>query len=138
MTTNSAQTSIFSISRSLIIAGVLLGVAMTLKLLAPDHISPDLARRMMGVLMGMVVLIYANAVPKALSPLIQIRCDPIEEQAIRRFTGWTLVLGGAGYAAAWVIAPMQYAKTVAAILLGAALLQVIARAAWGMMKGSRA
>ena len=138
MTTNSAQTSLFSISRGLIIAGVLLGVAMTLKLLVPDHISPDLARRMMGVLMGMLVLIYANIVPKALSPLIQMRCDPTEEQAIRRFTGWTLVLGGAGYAAAWVIAPMQYANTVSAILLGAALLQVIARWMWGAMKGSRA
>ena len=137
MTTNSAQTSLTSISRGLIIAGVFLGVAMTLKILAPDHISPDLARRMMGVLMGMLVLIYANTVPKALSPLIQMRCDPTEEQEIRRFTGWTLVLGGAGYAAAWVIAPMQYANTVATILLGAALLQVIARAVWGMMKSSR-
>jgi hypothetical protein len=50
--------------------------------------------------MGAVVVICANAVPKVLTPLIQSRCDPIAHQAIRRFTGWSLVIGGAAWATA--------------------------------------
>ena len=126
-----------SIARSLIIASVLLGVAVMLRVLSPDHLSPELARRMMGVLMGVVAVVYANAVPKALSPLLQMR-DAAEEQAMRRFTGWSLVLGGTAYAVAWVIAPLESANLIAATLLGVSLFLVVARFVWAMTRGARA
>jgi hypothetical protein len=135
--TNRSQAPNLSIVRGLLIAGVLLAVAATLRLLSPDHLSPDFARRMMGVLLGIVVVVYANEVPKALSPLIQMRCDPAEEQAIRRFTGWSLVLGGVAYAAAWMVAPLGTANLAAGILLGAALVIVVVRCAWSMARGPR-
>lgn len=138
MTTNRSQALRVSIPHGLILAGLLLAVSVALKLLSPDHLSPELARRLLGVLMGTVVVVYANAVPKALSPLIRMRCDPVAEQAMRRFAGWSLALGGAAYAVAWVIAPLKDANVLAATLLGAALLLVVARLAWGMARGSRA
>jgi hypothetical protein len=67
-----------------------------------------------------------------------MRGDPVAEQAMRRFTGWSLVLGGTAYAVAWVIAPLENANVLSASLLGAALLLVVARFAWGMTRGSRA
>ena len=126
-----------SIRRGLVIAGLLLGVAVTLRLLSPEHLSPELARRMMGVLMGAVVIVYANAVPKALLPLMQLRCDPADEQAMRRFTGWTLVLGGAGYSTAWLLAPVDNANLIAAVLLGVALILVVGRLVWATARGAR-
>ena len=116
-------------SRGLIVAGVLLGVAAGLKLLSPGHLSPEAAHRILGVLLGAVVVVYANAVPKALSPLMQMRCDPVAEQAIRRFTGWSLVLGGAAYSGVWAIAPLAYANLLAASLLGSTVLLVVLRLA---------
>ncbi len=137
MTTSRIQPSRAAISRGLMIAGGLLGISLVLKLLSPDHLSPEFVRRALGALLGIVVIVYANVVPKALSPLIQSRCDPIEEQAMRRFTGWSLVLGGVAYAAAWVIAPLESANMISGSLLGAALLLVVARIGWGMTRGAR-
>jgi hypothetical protein len=92
---------------------------------------------MMGVLLGAIVVVYANAVPKALTPLIQVRCELAEEQAMRRFTGWSLVLGGVAYALAWLSAPLESANMIAATCLGLAVLLVIGRFAWTMVRGPR-
>lgn len=138
MTTNRPQASRVSISRELIVAGLVLGVSVALALLSPDHLSPELARRLLGVLIGAVVVVYANAAPKALSPLIQMRCDPVAEQAMRRFTGWSLTLGGSAYVLTWLIAPLESANVLAASLLGAALLLVVVRLTWAMARRSRA
>lgn len=138
MTTHPSEFTQISILRSLMIAGLLLGVSAALAFLSPEFISPGLAQRLLGALMGAVVVVYANAAPKALLPLDQLRCAPAAEQAKRRFTGWTLTLGGAAYALAWMIAPLEHANLISASLLGAALLLVVARLVWGVPSGSRA
>lgn len=132
MTKDRSQGSRATIARGLIVAGMLLGGAVLLERMSPAYISPDAARRMLGVLMGAVVVVYANAVPKALSPLLRMRCAPAAEQAMRRFTGWSLVLGGAGYAAAWAVAPMAHARLLAMGILGTAFLLVVLRLAQAM------
>jgi len=136
MTTGRLDTSRSSIARGLVVAGVLLGVTIMLKRLSPEHISPDVGRRALGVLLGAVVVFYANVVPKALSPLMSMRWDPAAEQSARRLTGWSLVLGGAGYAVTWLIAPLAYSNVISGILLGAALLLVVVRLARGTTNGA--
>jgi len=136
VTTNRTTDLRVNIWRGLMLAALLLSAAVVTKRVSPEYLSPDLARRLLGVLMGAVVVIYANAVPKVLTPLIQSRCDPIAHQAIRRFTGWILVLGGAAYAAAWAIAPYRYADVIAVSCLGASVLLVVTRIAWSM-KGKK-
>jgi hypothetical protein len=136
--TNESHVSNAPVVRALLIAGALVGAAVTLRVLTPSHLSPDLARRMMGVLLGVIVMVYANAVPKALSPLMQIRCEVAEEQAIRRFTGWSLVLGGMAFALAWLVAPIERANLIAGTALGVALFLALVRFTWGMARGPRA
>jgi len=122
----------------LIVAALFLGVSATLRWLAPEYLSLDLVKRILGFLMGAVVVGYANAAPKTLSPYIRMRCDPAAEQAIRRFTGWTLALGGTAYALTWAIAPLDIADWLSMGFLGGALLLVLARVALKMRKGKSA
>jgi hypothetical protein len=125
------------VSRGLILAALLLAASFGAKRLSPEYLSPDLAHRLLGVLMGGVVVVYANAVPKAITPLIETRCDPGACQAIRRFAGWSLVIGGAAYAGAWALAPLRIADLLAVSFLGAFLLLVITRILWGIKKSKQ-
>lgn len=129
MTDDRARASRAAILRGLLVAGALLGAAAALGRLGPAQLGPGTARRLLGVLLGAVVIGYANAVPKALPSLLRMRCDPAADQALRRFTGWSLVLGGVGYALAWAVAPLAHANLLAAALLGTAVLAVVLRLA---------
>lgn len=123
------------IRRSLLIAAIYLLTAVVLNKLRQHHVvSAEMVVRMMGVLMGSVVLISANTIPKRLLPLARLSCDPGREQNLRRLSGWALVLGGLGYALAYALAPITVASTVAICLLAPAVLVVagiIARCALG-------
>jgi rhodanese-related sulfurtransferase len=134
MNTNPTQTG-RAIGSSLIVAGLFLQASIALKWLSPDTLSAEMAHRLMGVLMGALVVFYANAVPKSLTPLVRMRCDPTAEQALRRFTGWTLALGGAAFAAASMFAPVDSADAIAVSALGSSLLVVVARLARTLSKG---
>jgi hypothetical protein len=116
-----------ALRRALLLAALLLGAAAALRWLSPAWIGPDLAHRLLGALMGAVVVAGANAAPKKLTPLAQLRCTPAAEQALRRFTGFMLVAGGSGYALAWLAAPIGVASQLATGLLGTALALVLLR-----------
>ncbi len=137
MTNNESLSSSRPIVRSLITAVVILGVALLLRRLSPEYLSPGLTHRLLGVMLGLVVIFYANAVPKALTRLMHRR-DPAAEQAVRRFTGWTLLLGGVGYVMAWILVPLEYANATAGGLLAFAVMTVIARIVLGMARESPA
>lgn len=126
--------SVFSIPRALLIAGLLLGAALALRLLSPEYLSAEFSARLLGALLGGVVVLYANAVPKLLGPLMQVGGDAAAEQALRRFTGWSLALGGCGYVVAWLVAPLDHAALIATGLLGAATLAVVFRIAWRVVR----
>lgn len=115
------------IKRAASVAGLFLGVTAVLQLLSLDYIDAELARRLAGIMMGLIVVLYANSAPKQLTPLVVLRCSPAKEQAIRRFTGISLVLGGVGYALAWMLAPIAAANALGATLLGVSLLAVAIR-----------
>lgn len=117
----------FSLGRSLLAAALMIAASATLAWLAPAHISAELAHRLLGALLGALVVMYANAVPKAFSARARRRCAPAGEQAARRFAGWSLVLGGIGYMLASLLAPIGSASLVACCLLGASLLLAVLR-----------
>lgn len=124
--------------RDLIVAGLLLGAAAVLSSLAPERINPEFAQRLIGMLMGAVVVLYSNAAPKALPRKLATRCGSSGQQDFRRFAGWTLVLGGLGYALIWLIAPIEIANLLSGVLLAAAVLLVLVRLAWVATRGTRA
>jgi hypothetical protein len=115
------QSSRFSqLCRAALGALLILGAASMLAWATPGLLDPDWARRLAGALLGAVVVVYANAIPKALST--RMRCaSPAADQAARRFAGWALVLGGLGYMLAWLLAPLNFAGMVGGLALGLAV-----------------
>ena len=85
--------------------------------------SDEAARRLLGVLLGAVVVAFSNSIPKMLVARARQRCSPGQDQAARRFAGWSMVLGGLGYMLAWIFAPLQVAALIggAALAIGVAL-----------------
>jgi hypothetical protein len=116
-----------ALTRALIVAGLFLSITAAVKLGSPDYIDADFARRLVGVMMGGIVVLYANSVPKTLTPLAVLRCSPAAEQSLRRFTGLSLVLGGLGFGLAWMVAPIDAANVLGGAALGIALLVVAIR-----------
>jgi hypothetical protein len=114
------------------LAGLLLGAALAISSLSPDRIHPDLGQRLFGVLMGVIVILYSNEAPKAIP---RGRCGSGNHLSLRRFAGWTLVLGGLGYALASAFAPIDAAHWVAGACLGTAVLLVLARFLWAVSRG---
>ena len=84
--------------------------------------AAELSSRSSGFLMGALVVFFANAVPK--------QTGSAKRQATLRVAGWSMVLGGLGYSAAWLFLPFAYADMVAMLLLLAALIYAVARIAW--------
>lgn len=113
--------------RALMGAGLFVGVTALVKWATPALIDAELAQRLIGFMMGGIVVVYANALPKQLTPLALLRCDPATEQSLRRFTGKALVLGGLGYSLAWLAAPIILANALAGAVLAIALTIALGR-----------
>ena len=122
------------IRHSLSIAALyLLTAVMLAELRRHLVVGPETVERLMGLLMGTVVIVSANAIPKRLVPLARLSCAPAREQSLRRFAGWALVLGGVGYTLAFALAPIAIASVLAICLLAPAAVVVAgiaARCAW--------
>lgn len=125
------------IRHALIVAAVYIGLAATIKYLTPAYVSPELSHRLHNIMAGVLAVIYANAASKTLTPLSTMRCDPITEQAMRRFSAWTLTLGALGYTLAWLILPLESAHVVAVSLLAGSILIVGARYVTVITRGLR-
>jgi hypothetical protein len=126
--------------------GFLLGAAYVLTavvvkaLRLHDAVSAEAAMRLMGVLMGLIVVILANAVPKRLVPLARLYCDPAREQALRRFAARVMLLGGLGFALAYAFAPIAIAPKLAVWLLEPPALVfggILIHSAWRRRKAMR-
>lgn len=116
-----------SVRQSLAVAAGLIGLAVVVTLLTPTYLDRALGQRILLAAIGAMVAFYGNTAAKALPPLAQLRCDPAVEQGLRRFTAWSLTLGGIGYALAWLVLPLGIANGVAMALLGVPMVVVVAR-----------
>lgn len=113
--------------RALFGAAIIIGLSAILAWLEPAHISTETSRRLLGVLLGCVVLVYANAIPKLLVGRARHASATAADQAARRFAGWSIVLGALGYMLAWLVAPVAYAAFIGGALLALSLLAAILR-----------
>ncbi len=126
-----------TIRNAITLAGLMITVSLALAMaVRADWIGGDAMERMQGVMMGLIVMVFSNLAPKTLEPLAS-GCDPSRKQAIQRFSGWTLVLGGLGYSLAWLVLPIAYAGTVAMVVLASAVALVVARVAWFALNRTR-
>src|SRR5579871_118850 len=106
------------ITQSLVWAGALLAVALGAKIgayagwaAAP---ASEIGERVLGDMMGAFVVVLANTIPK--------RAISARGLALLRIGAWALVLGGLGYALAWLSLPLRYADTVALFVMLAGVL----------------
>ncbi|MGA7521682.1 MAG: hypothetical protein WBW84_04325 [Acidobacteriaceae bacterium] len=83
--------------------------------------NPDFARRALAAIAGAFLAFLGNAMPKMLTPLAGMYCDPARAQAARRFAGWTWVLAGVTVCVAWLALPIVPAQTATYIVLPAAI-----------------
>jgi len=71
-------------------------------------INAAVTRRATGLLIGIMIVITGNLVPK-LRPLNSPSSNPAEAGAAERLAGWTLVLAGIAYIGLFAFAPLGYA-----------------------------
>jgi NaMN:DMB phosphoribosyltransferase len=87
-------------------------------------------KRILGVLNALVVVVFANVIPKhATSP---------QGLSMLRAVGWALVLGGLGSALAWIFLPIIYAGNAAMAAMLAAMAFAVARVAWSAVRSRSA
>ena len=77
-------------------------------------IDGDLTRRAIGLVIGLMVVVIGNFLPK-LRPLHSSRVQA-SAAAIERLSGWILVLAGSAWIALFALAPLNQARHVAALI----------------------
>ncbi|HEX4064817.1 MAG TPA: hypothetical protein VHZ09_02255 [Acidobacteriaceae bacterium] len=113
-----------SIRAAIVFAALMLLVGLGNRLATASGAAsnPDFALRAIMAIAGAFLAFTGNAIPKMLTPLASLRCDPARAQAALRFAGWTWVLAGVADCVAWLALPIVHAQTVMYILLPAAML----------------
>ena len=114
-----------SLSRGLILGAVQIGAALACVGAASlGWISFDMSLRVTMAVIGLVLVYQANAIPKSAAG------RSANYQAVKRVTGWALVIGGFGYAAAWLFAPIDIAALVSMAAVIAAIIYIFGYRRW--------
>lgn len=116
-----------SIRSGLAFTGLILVIVLSMKLVTAMGVieDADLSRRATMAILGAFFVVTGNAMPKTLTPLSALQCDPARVQAFQRFAGWTWVLTGVAFAIVWLVLPLELAKPVSLVLLVSAMLAVL-------------
>jgi hypothetical protein len=104
------------------------------------YIESALLKRALGLIIGAMVIIIGNALPKA-RPLNAPGVNPPGPAAgAERFAGWILVVVGMAYIALFAFAPLDEARRISAVLGIGAMIYIAASWAWmarGLVWGGR-
>ncbi len=121
-----ASTDRRTLARAMAAAGLIMSISMAAVLIQKlgwiEAGTGELSKRAWGLIMGAMVIAYANVIPK--TP------GSARLQATLRFSGWVLVLAGTAFSAIWLLAPLNYASTFATWVLFSGLVLVLARVSW--------
>ena len=115
------------IVRAIVFAGLMMIFPLCGKLAVTFGLweSEEFARRGTQVLLGLFLALTGNAMPKTLTPLAAMRCDPAKVQAFQRFAGWTFVMTGLSFALIWLMLPLGLAHVFSTAVVIAGMLLVI-------------
>ena len=95
-----------------------------------ESISPDAARRVMQVLIGLLLAAYANLMPKDIGPWRGSVRAAARSQSALRVGGWSMTLAGIGYAGIWAVAPISVADVASMLLVAIAMLVTVGYGVW--------
>ena len=88
--------------------------------------DPDSGMRRTNMIMvGAYLAVIGNAMPRMLPPTSSMPCGGARVQAFQRHAGWTWVLGGLGYAMAWLALPIDAAAPISIALVATAMIVTI-------------
>ena len=121
-----------SVRRGIVTAGLILAISLGAKLamaLAAVHYD-DIALRATMAIGGAFLAVTGNAIPKTLTPLATLDCDPAKVQAVQRFAGWIWALAGLAVAIAWLTLPIHLGEAMSFLLLPSAILVTVGQAVW--------
>jgi hypothetical protein len=90
----------------------------------------DIALRATMAIGGAFLAVRGNAIPKTLTPLAALHCDPAKAQAVQRLAGWIWALAGLAVAIAWLMLPINRAEEMSYLLLPSAILVTVGQAVW--------
>lgn len=116
-----------AIRASLFGAALILSGALAISLGETLGLIDDVpGQRLFGVMLGLVLVVTGNFLPKTARSLIRTQCDAARLQGIERISGWLLVLAGLAHTGIWLFAPADRANTAAMMVVAAALFLIAA------------
>ena len=115
----SASTTARSVVGALGLAGLTLAVALAFRYAKARGLvtDPEISTRVVTALYGLIVAWSGNMMPKTLTPLARMRCDPARHQVRQRRAGLAFVLAGIGWSVSWMVLPLPAAMPVSMLLL---------------------
>ncbi|MEL7485984.1 MAG: hypothetical protein AAGJ87_02085 [Pseudomonadota bacterium] len=118
-------------SMSVIIGGAIIVASQAVQVMNAFGSTENLVvERGWGVLVGLILAAMGNAAPKILPPLDAKTCAGGRRSKLQRFAGLSLLIGGVGYAGAWLFAPIEIANVAAMSICLASVLAIALRAAF--------
>jgi hypothetical protein len=121
-----------SVRSGIVTAGLILVISLGAKLamaLGAVHYG-DIALRATMAIVGGFLAVTGNAIPKTLTPLAALHCDPAKVQAVQRLAGWIWALAGLAVAIAWLTLPINLAEAMSFLLLPCAILVTVGQMVW--------
>jgi hypothetical protein len=121
-----------SVRSGIVTAGLILAISLGAKLamaLGAVHYG-DIALRATMAIVGGFLAVTGNAIPKTLTPLAALHCDPAKVQAVQRLAGWIWALAGLAVAIAWLTLPINLAEAMSFLLLPSAILVTVGQVVW--------
>jgi hypothetical protein len=121
-----------SVRSGIVTAGLILVISLGAKLavaLGAVHYG-DIALRATMAIAGAFLAVTGNAIPKTLTPLAALHCDPAKVQGVQCLAGWIWALAGLAVAIAWLTLPINLAEAMSFLLLPSAILVTVGQAVW--------
>lgn len=112
---------------AMIFASLLLAVSLGAPLAAALGLIDTSLAHLIGsrgvyVLAGCYFILRGNRLPKVLTPLADVQCDPATMQTVQRRTGWAYVLAGITLAVLWLVLPVHLAQPIGITVVVAGIL----------------
>ena len=116
------------ISRAQFLAFLILGSSLVFGLLQTNGlIDASIGKRSYGIVMGFVLIVTGNHLPKTVRSMTASRCDPARLMAAELFAGRVFVLAGIIYVAVWIFGPLDQVNLLSSLVGLSAFALVLAR-----------
>ena len=116
---------------ALAVAGFMLLSAAVLKYAeAQEMIGAEAARRSIQVMIGLILMVYGNFMPKDIAGARTMACAASRAQSALRVGGWSMALAGLGSAGLWPFAPFAFANIASMVVVATALVVTMGYGGW--------